>query len=147
MRNLVTCSLHQYPDPSSVALQSLKGLTTSHTGGFLILDTWWNSFGWAINPPQRPVPTQKDEDKHPCFNRDSNPRSHRPCDKSLRFRLRGHWTGFIRYHCDQNVMGWACSTHGGDEKFIHTFGCNTRSEDTTWKILVQVIILECILKN
>jgi hypothetical protein len=28
-------------------------------------------------------------------------------------------------------MGRTCSTHGRDEKFIHTFGCKTWLEETT----------------
>jgi hypothetical protein len=46
-------------------------------------------------PSARPMPiqdstTQKDNNKHPCRKRDSNPRSQRPSDQGLRFRLRGH---------------------------------------------------------
>jgi hypothetical protein len=43
----------------------------------------------------RPLPTQvsitqKDEDKHPCLQRDSNPRSHYPSGQDPRPRPRGH---------------------------------------------------------
>jgi hypothetical protein len=58
----------------------------------IYLDTRLDSFGRVISPLQRPLQgntRQKDEDKHPCLNRDSNPRSQRPSDQGLNARPLG----------------------------------------------------------
>jgi hypothetical protein len=46
-------------------------------------------------PVARPLPTQNnsaqtDADKHPCLERDSNPRSQQPTGQDPRLRLHGH---------------------------------------------------------
>jgi hypothetical protein len=30
-------------------------------------------------------------------------------------------------------MGWACKTHGWDEKYVQNFGWEACMEDTSWK--------------
>jgi hypothetical protein len=41
-----------------------------------------------------------DEDKCPCFKRDSNPRLERPSDQGLRLRPRCHWASVWAMFCD-----------------------------------------------
>jgi hypothetical protein len=78
-----------------VALQSLKDL------GLLTYEVSWTiqTYGrtpWTSDQPvARPLPTQdnttqKDADKHPSLERDSNPRSQQPTGQDPRLRQHGH---------------------------------------------------------
>jgi hypothetical protein len=80
-----------------VALQPLKDLGRLINGRFIkpfrhlieLLER-------VISPSQMPLSTQdnttqKDADKHPCLEKDSNPRSQCPSDQRPRLRPRGHW--------------------------------------------------------
>jgi hypothetical protein len=81
-----------------VAIQSLQGPWSPHTGGLVI---FVGLFGRVISPSQRhyttlptlptlPTLTQKHKQKHPCLERDSKPWSQQPSGRDLRFGLRVH---------------------------------------------------------
>jgi hypothetical protein len=81
-----------------VALQSLKdlGLLTYRR----CLDLFRHMVGLlgrVISPSQglylHKSTTQKDADKHPCLDRDSNPRSQQPTGQDPRLRPHGHCDG------------------------------------------------------
>jgi hypothetical protein len=80
---------------STTALQSLNTTWPSYSkeSSLMRLDTFYDSFGRLISLSQSPLPTQddttqKDEDKHSCLKRDSNPRAQRPSDQRLHLRTR-----------------------------------------------------------
>jgi hypothetical protein len=73
----------------STALE--RTLAVSHSGGFLILFRHLVGLLWTSDKPVAKASTYTDEDKHPCFRWDSNPRSCRPCGQCLRVRPWGHW--------------------------------------------------------
>jgi hypothetical protein len=81
----------------SVALQSLKDLGRLTYWRFLELFRHMvGLLGRVISPsqglylPTQDNTTQKDADKHPCLERDSNPRSQQPTDQDPRLRQHGH---------------------------------------------------------
>jgi hypothetical protein len=91
-----------------VALQSLTDL--GHLTNRMFLELFRHSrTPWTSDQPvARPLPTQdnttqKDADRHPCLERDSNPRSQQPTGQDPRLRPHGHrdrhWNSYhIKYH-------------------------------------------------
>jgi hypothetical protein len=78
-----------------VALQSLKDLGRLTYRRFLELFRYGMTPWTSDQPVARPLPTQdnatqKDADKHPCVERDSNPRSRQPTGQDPRLRPHGH---------------------------------------------------------
>jgi hypothetical protein len=88
----------------SVALQSLKDL------GRLIYRRFLELFrhvagllGRVISPSQglylhRTTQHRKTRDKHPCFERDPNPRSQQPTGQDPRLRPHGHYDRHFHYY-------------------------------------------------
>jgi hypothetical protein len=74
-----------------------RTLAASHVGGFLnCLRHMVGLLGRVISPSQglylhRTTQQRKTRDKHPCLERDSNPRSQQPTGQDLRLRPHGHW--------------------------------------------------------
>jgi hypothetical protein len=61
-------------------------------------------------PVARPLPTQdnitqKDADKHPCLERDSNPRSQQPTGQDRRLRLHGHCDWHRSFRLPKHILG------------------------------------------
>jgi hypothetical protein len=87
-----------------VALQSLKDLgrltyevsRTIETDGRI---PWTSNQPVARALPTQDNTTQEDADKHPYFERDSNPRSQQPTGQDPRLRSHGH--------CDRRLCGSA----------------------------------------
>ena len=49
--------------------------------------------------------------------------------------ITGHFSGD---QIENNEMGRACSTYGGEERLIHGLGGETRSKGTTWETQAQM---------
>jgi hypothetical protein len=67
-------------------------------------------------PIARPLPTQdnttqKDADKHPCLERDSNPQSQQPTSQDPRLRPHGHCDQQSQPHIMKNVVSTMFDQH------------------------------------
>jgi hypothetical protein len=78
-----------------VALQSFRTLAAPHRRFLELFYTYGRTPWTSDQPVARPLPTQdnttqKDADKHPCLQRDSNPRSQQLTGQDPRLRPHGH---------------------------------------------------------
>jgi hypothetical protein len=84
---------------------------------------------------------RKTRDKHPCLERDSNPRSQQPTGQDPRLRSHGHCDRLLYYllniikggQINKSKIGRACSTYERNIKCVHSFGRKAWKEDTTLK--------------
>jgi hypothetical protein len=112
-------------------VQSFRTMATSHTGGFLnyVFRHMVGLLGRVISPSQglylhRTTQHRKTRDKHPCLERDLNPRSQIPTGQDPRLRPHGHCqTNSICFNCDVSDVSILCAECMKDLGICHIVNC------------------------
>jgi hypothetical protein len=89
-------------------------------------------------PVARPLPTQdnttqKDADKHPCFEWDSNPRSQQPTGQDPRLRLHGHCDR--QQYCYFYLITYISVLLGTSTRLKASLLCCTGLQSLSWYVL------------